>query len=397
MIRRVAGRGSIDVNPYASQPKIIARHTVLRRSFAIMIDESCPERSQRHKFPVNDMLRSFNPSDAAVPPFEPHPWLRSGHAQTVVGRYWGGSRGRLDAASHEVGLADGDRLLVLESIPTGWECPQPAAVLVHGLAGCADASYMVRVSRRLLQSGVRVVRVNLRGAGRGFGLARGIYHAGRSDDLSAVVKWLHERIPSSPIGLVGFSLGANLVLKMAAETAHAGALGLDCVLAANAPIHLASCVQLMRKPENRLYDWNFVRWLRTMVTRLHRHFPELGPPGMKGVRSVYEFDDRYTAPRGGFLSADDYYEKCSLVTALSRITVPGIVVHAVDDPFVAHEPWLRVERPPQLSLELLAHGGHLGYLSQNAWLGDHHWLDLRLAAWLRSRWAASLSATSASA
>jgi predicted alpha/beta-fold hydrolase len=345
---------------------------------------------------VNETIRGFGPTDLTVPPFEPHRWLQSAHAQTVVGRYWGGSRGRLDAAAHEIGLADGDRLLVLESIPPGWECPRPAAVLVHGLAGCADASYMVRVSRRLLQMGARVVRVNLRGAGQGFGLARGIYHAGRSDDLREVVKWLHHRIPGSPIGLVGFSLGANLVLKLAAEAADFPVLGLDCVLGANPPIHLASCVRLMKKPENRLYDWNFVRWLRSMVERLHRRFPELGPHGMKGVRSVYAFDDRYTAPRGGFRSADDYYEKCSLTEALPRIAVPGMVVHAVDDPFVAYEPWLRVQRQPQLSLELLAHGGHLGYLSQSAWLGDHHWLDLRLATWLKSRWADRLPSSIAS-
>ncbi len=306
--------------------------------------------------------------------------------QTVVGRYWGGSRGWLDAESFEIELGDGDRLVVLESVPPGWERSRPAAVLVHGLAGCADASYMVRVARRVLELGVRVVRVNLRGAGRGFGLARGIYHAGRSDDVREVVRWLHQRAPGSPIGLVGFSLGANLVLKAAAEAADSPAPGLDCVLAANPPIHLASCIQLMRKPENRLYDWNFVRWLRAMVERLHRRFPDLGPTGMKGVRSVYEFDDRYTAPRGGFRSADDYYEKCSLVEALPRIAVPGIVVHAVDDPFVTYEPWLGALRPPHLSLELLAHGGHLGYLSERPWLGDRRWLDLRMAAWLKSRW-----------
>jgi predicted alpha/beta-fold hydrolase len=305
----------------------------------------------------------------------------------VVGSYWGGSRGRLDASAHEVELDDGDRLLVLETIPHGWECPQPAAVLVHGLAGCADASYMVRVSRRLLEIGIRVVRMNLRSSGRGFGLARGIYHAGRSDDVRAVARWLHERVPGAPIGLVGFSLGANLVLKLAAEASDLPVPGLDCVLAANGPIHLASCVQLMRRPSNRLYDWNFARWLRGMVARLHRRFPELGPPALEGVRSIYEFDDRYTAPRGGFGSADDYYEKCSLTRLIERIAVPGLAIHAVDDPFVTYEPWLSIERPPGLAFELCAHGGHLGYLSQRPWLGNRRWLDVRLSRWLLSRWA----------
>jgi predicted alpha/beta-fold hydrolase len=327
--------------------------------------------------------------DTAVPPFEPHPLVRGGHSQTIMGRYLGGYGKRLAATSHEVGLADGDRLVVLESVPAGWQSPMPAAVLVHGLAGSADASYVVRVARRLLRQGIRVVRVNLRGAGSGFGLARGIYHAGRSDDLREVVNWLEARLPNSPIGLIGFSLGANLVLKLAAEAAANPLRGLDCVLAANPPIDLAASARLMLRRENRLYDWNFVRWLRSMVWRLHARFPELGRPSLEGVKTIYQFDDRYTAPRNGFGSADNYYALCSLVTSLAHIRVPGLIVHAMDDPFVAHEPLRRGARAPQVAVELVQHGGHLGYLSRHNWQGDRHWLDARLAVWLRTRWASA--------
>jgi predicted alpha/beta-fold hydrolase len=321
-----------------------------------------------------------------VPPFEPHPWLRGRHAQTIVARYWGGDRKRLSSTAHEVELADGDRLLILETVPAGWESPLPTAVLVHGLAGSADASYVVRVGQRLVGMGIRVVRVNLRGAGAGFGLARGIYHAGRSDDLRAVVDWLDKRDPGSPFGLIGFSLGANLVLKLAAEASDVPVGGLDCVLAANPPIDLAACARLMLSPENRLYDWNFVHWLRVMVRRLHDRFPELGTPRLDGVKTLYDFDDRYTAPRNGFGTADAYYRRCSLITALARIQVPGLIVHAMDDPFVATAPLLQAEKPDDLAVELVSHGGHLGYLSRRPWQGDRRWLDARLAAWLKSHW-----------
>jgi predicted alpha/beta-fold hydrolase len=321
------------------------------------------------------------------PPFEPHPWLRGGHAQTIAGRYWPIPRAGLQATAHEVDLADGDRLVVLDSIPPGWESSRPSAVLVHGLAGCADAPYMVRLGARLVHLGIRVVRVNLRGAGSGFGLARGIYHAGRSDDLRAVLAWLRRRAGRSPIALAGFSLGANLVLKLAAEAAADPADGLDCVLAANPPIDLAACTLQMQRPENRFYDWNFVRWLRAMVRRLHRRFPELGPADLEGVKTLYDFDDRYTAPRNGFASADDYYERCSVVTALARIAIPGLIVCAMDDPFIPPAPLGRVARPSNLAMELLRHGGHLGYLSRRPWQGDRRWLEMRLTAWLNSRWA----------
>ena len=325
-----------------------------------------------------------------IPPFEPHPWLRGRHAQTIVARYWGGHRTRLSATGHEIELPDGDRLLVVETVPPGWESHRPTAVLVHGLAGSADASYMVRVGQRLVGLGIRVVRINLRGAGAGFGLARGIYHAGRSDDVRAVVNWLDERNPGSPIGLVGFSLGANLVLKLAAESAEHPLQGLDCVLAANPPIDLAACARLMLSRENRMYDWSFVRWLRVMVRKLHERFPELGPPALHGVKTLYDFDDRYTAPRNGFGTADEYYRRCSLVSALARIQVTGLIVHAMDDPFVASEPLIRAEKPDYLAVELLPNGGHLGYLSRRPWQGDRRWLDARLAIWLQTHWAGLL-------
>jgi uncharacterized protein len=333
--------------------------------------------------------------EISVPQFEPHPFWKGPHAQTILGRYVGSEcLKKLPARSHQVVLPDGDRLLVLESVPPGWETPMPAALLVHGLAGSANVNYMVRVSRRLLRLGVRVVRINLRGSGDGFGLARQIYHAGRSDDLREVARWLHARIESSPIALIGFSLGANLVLKAGIEAADQPLDGVDCLLAANAPIDLIHCARQMQLTENRVYNWNFVRWLRAMVDRLHHLFPELGPSGLEGVRMLYEFDDRYTAPRAGFASAHDYYTRCSLKNSLGRITLPGLVVHAMDDPFIGAEPFLNIEKPGALAVELVRHGGHLGYLSRTPWMGTRRWLDSRLVTWLGEHWTDRLPARS---
>jgi predicted alpha/beta-fold hydrolase len=288
-------------------------------------------------------------------------------------------------------VEDGDRLVVLESVPPGWRAGEPAAVLVHGLAGCARSPYVVRFARGLVGMGIRVVRMNLRGAGAGFGLARGIYHAGRSEDVRRVIDWLAPRVPGSRIALAGFSLGANLALKLAAEVPARPAAGLDCVLAANPPIDLAACARAMRRPENRLYDWNFVRWLRGQVARLHRAFPELGRPEVEHVRSVYEFDDRYTAPRNGFASAEDYYARSSSLSLIPRIEHPGLVVHAADDPFIPVEPFLHARFPASLTVELTRHGGHLGYLSRSRWQGSRRWLDARLSAWLSARWGIPIS------
>ncbi len=325
-------------------------------------------------------------TEDGVPPFEPPAWLKGRHAQTVAGRYLANGGCHLDSKAQEVVLEDGDRLCVLESVPRGWSAPDPAAVLVHGLAGCARSPYIVRFARRLVRLGIRVVRMNLRGAGAGFGLARGIYHAGRSEDLRTVIDWLAQQAPGSPVALAGFSLGASLALKLASEAAHQPVDGLDCVLAANPPIDLAACSEAMSRPENRLYDWNFVRWLRAEASRLHRRFPELGPVDLRRVRSVYEFDDCYTAPRNGFASASDYYSRSSVLPLIPRIKIPGLVIHSADDPFIPATVFHSARFPANLSFELVRQGGHLGYISRTPWQGDRRWLEARLAVWLAMRW-----------
>lgn len=320
-----------------------------------------------------------------MPPFEPHPWLRGGHAQTVAGRYLPGNRRGLRAVYHEVDAGDGDRLTLLDSVPSTWSAGDPVALLVHGLGGCARAGYVARLARRLYRASWRVVRMNLRGVGSGFGLARGIYHAGRTEDVRRVAGWAITRAPGSCLSLVGFSLGANLVLKLAAEAIDAPLPGLESVVAANPPLDLLACCRHLQRPENRLYDRNFVNGLKRQVARLHACFPDLPPVDLARVTSLYEFDDVYTAPRNGFSGAEEYYARSSAGPLLSRIRAAGLVVHAEDDPFIPAETVRSAEFPPQVRCEMVSHGGHLGYISRRSWAGDHRWLDARLTAWLVSR------------
>lgn len=321
-----------------------------------------------------------------VPPFVPHRLLRGAHSQTIAAGYLPGRRVALGSEAHRVVLTDGDALSVLESIPANWKREGPIAILVHGLAGCAQSPFVRRTADRLLAGGVRVVRMNLRNAGSGFGLARGTYHAGRVEDLRAVASWTAERAPGSPIAFVGFSLGGCLVLNLAASAAERPVEGLDCVLAASPPLDLRQCCDRIRQPELRLYDRNFVRSLRKQVKRLHRRFPDLGEVDWGRVRTLYDFDDRYTAPRHGFQDAEDYYERNSSGPRVPEIRLPGLIVHAEDDPFIPSGPLRRVQCHGCLELELVPAGGHLGFIAQQPWGPDRRWLEARLTAWLLSRW-----------
>ena len=327
-----------------------------------------------------------------VPSFVPHPLVRNGHLQTIVGRFVLASRPGLTSTDHLVEVSDGDRLLVHESVPPNWAAGDPVAILVHGLSGSAQSPYVIRLALRLRKKGVRVVRMNLRGAGAGFGLARGIYHAGRSDDVRRVAEWAADRTGNSRLALVGFSLGGNLVLKLAAEANQEPVAGLDCVVAANPPIDLAACCRAIQRRSNRIYDRNFVRQLRSDIERLHRRFPELGPVSFPKSMTVYGFDELYTAPRNGFAGADDYYARSSAGPLIPSIGHPGLVVHSEDDPFVPAEPFKSLRFPERLALELIPGGGHLGYVSHNRFEGDRRWLDSRLSAWLSDRWSLNSSA-----
>jgi predicted alpha/beta-fold hydrolase len=326
------------------------------------------------------------PKPATFPPFEPHPLLSNGHLQTIVARYWPVPRIKLPSTYHEVELGHGARLSVLQSIPDSWRPGDPAVVMVHGLAGCVRSPYLSRVGLRLYRMGLRVIRMNMRGAGSGYGISKNFYHGGRSEDPRAVVGWLAHLAPGSPIGLVGFSLGANLVLKLAAEAADDPIEGFDCVVAANPPLDLQACCIHIRRPQGKIYDWNFIQLLKAEERKLRVAFPELPPVDFSGVRNLFEFDNAYTAPRNGFRDADEYYARSSSAPLIPRIKAPGLVIHAADDPFIPVEPLLRVEFPKQLALELNPHGGHLGYLSRRSGDGDRRWLDARIASWLASRW-----------
>ena len=315
------------------------------------------------------------------PPFRPHPLIRGGHLQTVLGRYLPGPRLVEGGARYRVELEAGDALVVVEDVPTTWEVGDPCAVLVHGLGGDARSDYLWRVSAKLVKLGIRAIRVNLRNAGDGFGLSRKFYNAGLTGDLRRVFDWLAPRAPGSPVGLIGFSLGGNLALKLASEAAAEPVPGLDCVLAANPPLDLEACCVQLQKRSNRLYDANFVRILTDCVARLHATRPDLGPIDLSGVRSLKGFDEIYTAPRHGYRDARAYYEDASAGPRLHRIAVPGLVVHARDDPFMPAGSVDAARFPADLALEMFSSGGHLGYLARG-----HRWLDGRLARWLADRW-----------
>lgn len=313
-------------------------------------------------------------------PFRPFAFLRNRHAQTVLAHFW-----RVPwtweppSELQTVDLPDGDRLAMLVSTPPGWESGTTVA-LVHGLAGSEQSVYMVRQAEKLLRRGVRAVRVNLRGCGRGYGLARKCYSSGCSDDIRAVAEVLRAQDPKGSLVIVGFSLGANIVLKLAGELGRDGGDLVDQFVVFAPPANLSLCVERILSPENRAYERQFVKEMREETAARRAVFPEANPVELPPSITLPEFDDVYTGPQWGFADAADYYEGSSSAPLVPSIRTRTRIVLARDDPVISPGVLDGVTIPEDVTVHWTDHGGHLGFLGRPG--ANFHWMDAQLLRWI---------------
>jgi uncharacterized protein len=320
------------------------------------------------------------------PPFIPHPFVRGGHAQTVFGCYLPGLKWTASGKRHLVSMPDGDQLVLHDDEPGGegkWHAGNRVALLVHGLGGSHQSTYMLRTAAKLVAKGVRVYRMDLRDCGAGTGLARLPVHAGRSEDVGAALTHVMETCPDSPVFLIGFSMGANLVLKLLGELGRQRPTNLAGALTVAPPIDLIACAQNMETGLNMLYNRKFLRnLLREAVIRSKRVPREFSPPLHPPPRHLREFDKQFTAPLGGFQSAEEYYHRASSAPLLRHIDAPTVVVAAADDPIVPVRPFEAATYSSSTQLVIIPSGGHLGFFARKGADPDRRWLDWRIVDWV---------------
>jgi predicted alpha/beta-fold hydrolase len=304
-----------------------------------------------------------------IPPFIPLPFARSGHAQTIYAHFLPQLPDRLKNRMHTVELNDGDKLLLIENTPEILRKSARIILLVHGLSGSSQSKYLVRLARLLVQEGYTVFRVNLRGCGKGKNLAKEIYHSGRSEDLRAVLEWLNLHYPNQPVTQIGFSLGANITLKMAGETAPLSR-NLDSIGAISPPLDLYQSVKLIIHPINKRINQFFTR-------ALIKATPTLEMP----INNLYEFDDAYTAPRAGYKNALDYYNQCSSKLFIDNVTLPTLLLYALDDPVITRRPFYKIENN-KIDCIVTRQGGHVGWLGYTEPRFKFRWMDQALIKWI---------------
>jgi len=255
----------------------------------------------------------------------------------------------------------------------------PVLIVVHGLGGSSLRGYMTGTANKAWGKGMNVVRMNMRNAGGTESWTNTLYHAGLTEDLEATVRWVEQEFPESSIVLSGFSLGGSVTLNTLAKWGTALPSKLKGAVVVSVPFDLHACDRsLHRGGINGVYVRYFMRSFRTMWKRKSAVFPlEFPGKGLDTVKSVRQFDERWTAPSFGFGTADNYYDSVSPIKLLPQIHCPGLVVHAEDDPFVplTSDDRAAIMAHPTLQLLLAERGGHVGFLGRRPQPNSDGWQD----------------------
>jgi hypothetical protein len=309
-----------------------------------------------------------------VPPF----WLRNAHLQTIYPTFFRSASGVV-YQRERLELPDGD-FMDLDWSPAGGS---RLGVLLHGLASCSGASYILGMTRALNRAGWDALAINMRGAsGEPNRLAKA-YHSGSSDDLRLVVDHVVRTRTYRTIAPIGFSLGGSVVLRYLGESPEDVPREVEAAAAVSVPCDLAASADKLTSNVNAIYMRRFIRNLyRRFAIKAHLLPPDLPWREIPRMRSFAEYDEAITAPLHGFAGAEEYWETCSAGQYVPGIRVPTLLIMADDDPFFTETcyPSREAEANESFHLEITRGGGHLGFVSAGT---DRYWHERRILEWVR--------------
>jgi hypothetical protein len=328
--------------------------------------------------------------------FRPRRFLNNGHLQTIAGNYLARIN-RLPSSEEqlvEVSPATANQIASQVLCHCHWQpeavrATRPTAIIVHGLEGSSNSQYVVGNSNKLWRAGCNIVRMNMRNCGETEALSPTLYHSGLSNDVLAVMNFFVERYGLRSMSLIGYSMGGNLVLKLAGELGLDAPATLRSVIGVSPAVDLQPSADALHLPKNRFYEMKFLHNLLRRFRRKAMLFPRAYDRNRAtGIRSLREFDDRITALYSGFTGADDYYTRAAAARVLDRIAVPALILNALDDPFVRLTPETRdkIMANPNITLMESERGGHCAFLAQpdEASGYDGYWAEHTLLRFLLS-------------
>jgi len=261
----------------------------------------------------------------------------------------------------------------------------PTILIIHGLEGCTESHYMIGLAHKAWAKGWNCIRINQRNCGDSEHLTPTLYHNGLSQDYAQIIQELTQQDGCRHIWLIGYSMGGNLTLKLAGEMENS-LPSLQGVAAVCPNIQPASCVRALQRPSNWMYHQHFLRSLKAKLQRKAQLFPgKWDLSRLARIQTMWEFDDVYTAPDGGYHDANDYYANSAAENTLSAIPVPTLIITAQDDPFIPYGIFNNPTLHENPVIQLLAptHGGHCGFFQRQQPQEDPFWAENRIMDWIQ--------------
>ena len=313
--------------------------------------------------------------------FKPAWWLSNAHAQTIYASMRHPLQASVDHVE-KIELPDGD-FLDLAWSTANLPDDAPLMVILHGLGGCVNSSYVARFMNAFNQQGWRAVLMHFRGAGQELNRLPRAYHSGDTGDLDFLMSALDQREPKTKKGIVGVSLGGNVLLKWLGEQGHQPKI--SAAVAISVPFVLNKAANKMNHGFSRFYQTRLLIQLKDIFAR-KMSILENPPEALKNAAECscfWTFDDKVTAPLNGFKNVHAYYRESSSRQYLISIKTPTLIIHSLDDPFMTADILpTEGELSASVTLELSKKGGHAGFISGNTPGVPVYWLDQRIPEYI---------------
>ena len=314
-------------------------------------------------------------------PFDPFFLFKSPLGQTLMGWLLNVPT-KPKSSTQLISLPDEDKLAIEITMPKMWNKSDLTVILIHGLCSSHNSMSLVRLTKKLEKKNIRTIRVNLRGCGSGKGLAKSTYHCGRTDDILEALKFIKEDNPYSPNILIGFSMGGNLVLKLAGELSDLASDYVQKVIAVNPPIDMRSAVKHIELPGNKLYLRYFSKLLKDDIEYMKSHFDSFPKIDLPKNMTLDQFNRLFVVPFFGFKDVEEYYTDASSKNVIPKIKVPCKMLLSKDDPIVSWESVNGLEIPENMDIYITKNGGHIGYIGAANDTRGFYWLDSVLLDWI---------------
>jgi len=318
--------------------------------------------------------------------YRPAWWLPGPHLPTIWGKF-----GRRQPMMHDRlerwSTPDGDHLTIARAGIA--QAGVPHLLVLHGLEGKLTANYAHGLLQQARKRGWSADLMMFRSCDGEVNSARRFYHSGETTDLDFVVRRLISDHPTSPVLLVGVSLGGNVSLKWLGEQGSQVPSQVKAAAGVSVPFDLAAGSRFLERGFGAFYVRHFIKSLIRKILLKMQRFPDMvDRESLLRAKTFWEFDDLVTGPLHGFRDAADYYEKSSSIHLIEHISIPTLLLSSLDDPFLPMEVLHRVREiskaNPCLHTLFTAQGGHVGWVQGQIW-AQSYYMEETAIEWLSNK------------